>query len=246
MTRAADAMVTGPGVLQTCLSDMLRSIENLARSLPRGRASTLVVLSRGSDYDPTLGTGEAAGCTPRSEAMRPVAETISAAQINVHMVTVGETGRSWGLDTLASNTGSLTGLVSWANTDTLARAVGTPASYYRATFAADDTGQVSPATRQSPGPSVQGQSSHLAYHPDSLGSGAVAANSTRRAPAPPVVSVLAPAGVAATSPSNAFHYDWITQARLLSGHSLTQRTETAICFWPWGPRKSAWLPLPKL
>ena len=22
----------------------------------------------------------------------------------------------------------------------------------------------------------------------------------------------------------------------LSGHSLTQRTETAICFWPWGPR----------
>jgi hypothetical protein len=28
--------------------------------------------------------------------------------------------------------------VSWANTDTLARAVGTPVSYYRATFAADD------------------------------------------------------------------------------------------------------------
>jgi hypothetical protein len=23
-------------------------------------------------------------------------------------------------------------------------------------------------------------------------------------------------------------------ARILSGHSLTQRTETAICFWPWG------------
>jgi hypothetical protein len=22
--------------------------------------------------------------------------------------------------------------------------------------------------------------------------------------------------------------------RILSGHSLTQRTETAICFWPWG------------
>ena len=44
-----------------------------------------------------------------------------------------------GLDTLASNTGSLTGLVSWAKTGTLARAVGTPASYYRATFAADDT-----------------------------------------------------------------------------------------------------------
>ena len=138
VTRAADAMVTGPGVLQTCLSGMLRTIEDLARSLPRGRSSTLVVLSRGSDYDPTFGTGEAAGCTPRPEAMRPVAETISAAQMNVHLVTVGETS-SWGLLTLASNTGSLTGLVSWANTDTLVRAVGTPASYYRATFAADDT-----------------------------------------------------------------------------------------------------------
>jgi hypothetical protein len=139
VTRAAEAMVTGPGVLQTCLSDLLRTIDDLARSLPRGRSSTLVVLSRGSDYDPTLGTGEAAGCTPRAEAMRLVAETISAAQINVHLMTVSETSRSWGLDTLASNTGSLTGLVSWANTNTLARAVGTPASYYRATFAADDT-----------------------------------------------------------------------------------------------------------
>jgi len=139
VTRAADAMVTGPGVLQTCLSDMLRTIADLARSLPRGRSSTLVVLSRGSDSDPTFGTAEAAGCTPRPEAMRPVAETISAAQINVHLVTVSETTRSWGLDSLASNTGSRTGLVSWANTDTLARAVATPASYYRATFPAADT-----------------------------------------------------------------------------------------------------------
>jgi hypothetical protein len=39
-----------------------------------------------------------------------------------------------------------------------------------------------------------------------------------------------------TSPSNAFRYDRISRARILSGHSLTQRTETAICFWPWGPR----------
>src|SRR5262245_53147641 len=138
VTRAADAMVTGPGVLYTCLSDLLRIIEDLARSLPRGRSSTLLVLSRGSVYDPTLGTGEAAGCTPRSEAMRRVAETISATQINVHLMTVSETNRSWGLDTLASNTGSLTGLVSWANTGTPARAVAAPASYYRVTFAADD------------------------------------------------------------------------------------------------------------
>jgi hypothetical protein len=98
-----------------------------------------VVLSRGSEYDPTLGTSEAAGCTPRAEAMRPVAETISTAQINVHLVTVDETSRSWGLETLASNTGGLTGLVTWANTGALARAVGTPTGYYRATFAADRT-----------------------------------------------------------------------------------------------------------
>ena len=36
-----------------------------------------------STTTPTFGTGEAAGCPGRSEAMRPVAETISAAQINV-------------------------------------------------------------------------------------------------------------------------------------------------------------------
>jgi hypothetical protein len=70
--------------------------------------------------------------------MRPVAERISAAQSNVHLVTVGETSRSPGPDTLASNTGSLTGLVSWANTGRLASAVAAPASYYRVTFAADD------------------------------------------------------------------------------------------------------------
>ncbi len=139
VTAAAEAMVTGPGVLQTCLLDMLRSIESLARDLPRGRSSTLAVLSRGSAYDPTFATSEAAGCTPQSEALRPVAETISAAQINVHLLTVDETSRSWGLDTLASTTGSLTGLVTWSNTGTLARAAAAPASYYRATFAADDT-----------------------------------------------------------------------------------------------------------
>jgi len=33
---------------------------------------------------------------------------------------------------------------------------------------------------------------------------------------------------------------WLTgDEDLGGGHSLTQRTETAICFWPWGPRKSA-------
>ena len=36
-------------------------------------------------------------------------------------------------------------------------------------------------------------------------------------------------------PSRLAMLDGITlRARILSGHSLTQRTETAICFWPWG------------
>jgi hypothetical protein len=144
VTTAAEAMVTGPGVLQTCLSDLLRSIEVLTRTLPRGRSSTLVVLSRGSSFDPTFGTSEAAGCTPRSEALRPVADTVSAAQINLHLLTVDETNRSWALDTLAGNTGGLTGLVTWADTGTLARAVAMPASYYRATFAADEKAPARP------------------------------------------------------------------------------------------------------
>jgi hypothetical protein len=138
VTTAAEAMVTGPGVLQTCLSDLLRSIDILTRTLPRGRSSTLVVLSRGSSYDPTFGTSDAVGCTPRLETLRPVADTVSAAQINLHLLTVDEANRSWALDTLAGNTGGLSGLVTWADTGTLARVVATPSSYYRATFAADE------------------------------------------------------------------------------------------------------------
>ena len=34
--------------------------------------------------------------------------------------------------------------------------------------------------------------------------------------------------------SNALQDDWIARTRISSGHCLTQRTETAICFRPWG------------
>ncbi|HJR60288.1 MAG TPA: hypothetical protein VJ813_12835 [Vicinamibacterales bacterium] len=138
-TASLEAMVTGPGILHTCLSDMLTSIRTLARTLPRGRATTLAVISRGSPYDPTFGTDSGAGCTPRKDVMREVEEVISAAQINLHLLTADHASRSWGLDTLAGNIGGLPGLLTWANATALERAVASTSRYYRATFAADPT-----------------------------------------------------------------------------------------------------------
>jgi hypothetical protein len=142
---SVEAMVTGPGVLVTCLSDMLASIETLTRTLPRGRSTTLAVLSRGTPYDPALGTDSgASGCSPRRERLRELAEVISAAQINLHLLTVDHVSRSWGLDTVAANTGGLPGLVTWADAGALERAVASTARYYRASFAADDKSPARP------------------------------------------------------------------------------------------------------
>jgi hypothetical protein len=47
ITRAVEALSTGPGTLYSCLADTLRNIERMATRLPRGRASTLVLLARG-------------------------------------------------------------------------------------------------------------------------------------------------------------------------------------------------------
>ena len=135
---AAQGMATGPGILYTCLSDMMRSLEILSRTIPHGRATSIVVLSRGSTYDPSLGTDSGAvGCTPRSTALRHLADVVSAAQINIHLLTVDHTNRSWGLDTLARNIGASTGLVTWADTGAVDRAVASAARFYRATIAAD-------------------------------------------------------------------------------------------------------------
>ena len=110
----------------------------VTKTLPRGRWTTVAVLSRGSSFDPTFGTDQAGGgCTPRIEDLRRLSEVISAAQINVHFLTVDHVNRSWGLDTLASNTGSGTGLLTWSDAGALERAVAGTSSYYRATFAAD-------------------------------------------------------------------------------------------------------------
>ena len=131
-------MVTGPGVLHTCLSDMLRNIENLAKTLPRGRSSTLAVIGRGHPEGASYGSeGDAAPCTPRRGDMRRVHEHVGDAQINVHLFTVSDTSRSWGFETLAGNIGASSRLLTWANVGGLEQAVAETTTVYRATFAAD-------------------------------------------------------------------------------------------------------------
>ena len=45
-----------------------------------------------------------------------------------------ETNRSWGLETLARNIGATSHLLTWADTDSLADAMGGVKSFYRASF----------------------------------------------------------------------------------------------------------------
>ena len=136
-TDAAQGMLAGPGVLWTCLADMMTSLGSMARTLPKGRSTSLVVLSRGSPYDPAFGNESGGGCSPRTTLLRPLNELVSAAQINVRLLTVDHTNRSWGLDTLARNIGAETGLLTWSDAGALERAVTSASNFYRATFAVD-------------------------------------------------------------------------------------------------------------
>jgi hypothetical protein len=135
--KKAAAMVTGPGELYSCLSDLLTNIETFAKRLPRGRSSFLAVVSRGHPEGAAARSEDEGGCTPRRDALRETGRLISAAQINLHLFTVADS-RSPGLDTVASNTGGESSLLSWANSDGIVRALATR-PLYRATFAADAT-----------------------------------------------------------------------------------------------------------
>jgi hypothetical protein len=137
-TASLETMVTGPGVLWTCLTEMMTNIQTLASTLPPGRSTTLAVISRGRPYDPSWGRG-GSGCTPDTEALREAAEVISASQINLHLLTADHVTRSWGLDTLAANIGGVSGLLTWKDASALERSVAASSRYYRATFAADTT-----------------------------------------------------------------------------------------------------------
>lgn len=135
ITRAVESLSTGPGTLYSCLADTLRNIERMATRLPRGRASTLVLLARGHPEGAATGNeADAAPCTPRRDAMRKASAELADRQINMMLFTVDETNRSWGLETLARNIGATPHLLTWANTGSLAQAMGDVGSFYRASF----------------------------------------------------------------------------------------------------------------
>jgi hypothetical protein len=133
----AASMVTGPGVLYTCLADMLTSIDILTKRLPRGRTSLLAVIARGHPDGASFHPNDEGGCTPRRDALRQTEELVSAAQINLHLFTVDHTNRSWGLDTVAANTGGGASLLTWSDSDGIVRALVATRRFYRATLAAD-------------------------------------------------------------------------------------------------------------
>ena len=134
---ALDTMVTGPGVLYTCLSDMVRNIETLTKTLPRGRASSLIVIARGHPEGAAFSSDDGSPCTPKREDMRHASDVVAQAQINVHLVTVSDTSRSWGFETLASNLNVHSRLLTWANTSTLQQVMEATRTFYRATIASD-------------------------------------------------------------------------------------------------------------
>jgi hypothetical protein len=142
--KKASAMATGPGELYTCLSDLLTNIETFTKRLPRGRTSFLAVIARGHPEGAAARPEDEGGCTPRRDALRQTGKVVSAAQINLHMFTVDHTTRSWGLDTVAANTGGGASLLSWTNSDGIVRALMASRRVYRATIAADPSAAETP------------------------------------------------------------------------------------------------------
>lgn len=132
-----EAMRTGPGEMWTCVADMLRAIENMARTLPAGRGSFLAVLTRGVLDDTEQIPSRSIGCTPGTDDLRQTRQVIASTQINLHLFAVNHLNRSWGLDTVAANTGGAASLLTWKDAGALARAVSAARTFYRGTFAAD-------------------------------------------------------------------------------------------------------------
>lgn len=139
--RIADAvatMTTGPGVLWTCQNDLIRMIGQMANDLPRGRGSSIAVISRGHPEGPSPAGDSGGGpCTPRRDELRQLEEAVGVAQVNLHLFTVDETNRSWGFDNIAANAGATSGLLTWSSHDGLARAIHSPPGYYRLAFVWD-------------------------------------------------------------------------------------------------------------
>lgn len=136
------SMHTGPGDLWTCVPDVLRAIENVARAIPSGRGSTLAVLTRGVLEEDEELPASSIGCTVGRDDLRRTQQVIASAQINLHFLTVGHVNRSWGLDTVARNTGGTAGFLTWKDAGALARTISATRSFYRATFAPDQAARM--------------------------------------------------------------------------------------------------------
>ena len=133
---AMDALVLGRGNTALCVGSLINQIRDLAESLPKGRTTTLALISRGAGSGPSsigpLVSG-AGNCAYRREELAPVAQAVSAAQINYHVFHVGSTGLGANLDNFAGVTGAETGILSWTDAEGIARAVRSSSRYYRAT-----------------------------------------------------------------------------------------------------------------
>ena len=138
ITDAVATMKTGPGELWSCQSDMIRLIGLVASDLPKGRSSSIAVISRGSPEGPSPeGDSGGAPCTPKRDDLRQLEESIAVAQVNLHLFTVDEAKRawsSWGFDNIASTTGGTSGQLTWKNQDGLTRVIQSPSAFYRVTF----------------------------------------------------------------------------------------------------------------
>lgn len=135
---AIESTVMGRGNTALCVGALIDQVRGLAEALPRGRTTTLALISRGSGSStsvlsqgpPLSGAG---GCRFRREELPPVEEAVSAAQINYHVFHVGGTGLSPNLDNFAGATGAETGILSWTDADAIARAIQASSRFYRAT-----------------------------------------------------------------------------------------------------------------
>jgi hypothetical protein len=141
----AESLITGPGVLWACQRELMDFLRPLAASVPPGRSTSIVVISRGSPRGASFGGDSESGpCTPRRNELRELEEVIATAQINLHLLTVDAETRSWGFDTIARNVQASTALLTWADAGALQRAIASAAHYYRATFVPDGRGSNRP------------------------------------------------------------------------------------------------------
>jgi hypothetical protein len=137
---AVDAHSLGRGNAFLCVGGLARQVQSLAQLLPQSRASTLALLSRGGGVSSPQGPGGVLGsgeCIIRVDQLRPIAEVVSATQINYHVFHLGAAGTSATLDNFAGATGAESTVLSFADASGLARVIPSVTQFYRATIDGD-------------------------------------------------------------------------------------------------------------